>query len=56
MTDIPKPPPKREHTFSLRLTEAERNALFATAERLQITPSHFVRQVVKQAIKRIRID
>ncbi len=56
MHDEPTPPPKREHTFSVRFTEDERDALFAIANRLDVTPSHFVRHVVKQAIKRLKTE
>ncbi len=56
MHDAPTPPPKRKHTFSLRFTEDERDALFAIAHRLHVTPSHFVRHVVKHAIKRLKTE
>jgi hypothetical protein len=56
MHDAPTPPLKREHIFSVRFTEDERDALFAIAHRLHVTPSHFVRHVVNQAIKRLKTE
>jgi len=46
----PKPPLKREHIFSVRLTSVERDAIKGLAQQMNVSPSHLVRHFLMQAI------
>ena len=46
----PKPPLKREHIFSVRLTSVERDAIKGLAQQMNVSPSHLVRHFLMQAV------
>jgi AraC-like DNA-binding protein len=46
----PKPPLKREHIFSIRLTYVERKAIQQLARQMNVSPSHLARHFLMQVV------
>ena len=51
MSNPIKPPLKREHIFSVRLTSVERKAIKQLARQMNVSPSHLARHFLMQAVE-----